>query len=773
MEFLAKSDPELSLKDHIDDCLHILEELKSCFTASTLFLDQWNLDFWGTVRLSIIFHDLGKGHSQFQRLLRKQSHQWQSQRHELFSLPFVESLQVDSDLRRKVILIVAGHHKSFNDLLKYLDRYKSNQGNPFDFIMDDLLDFNDEFEKIDQGAIQSLLSISYNVKVKNVRPVHPERFIGGYLEKVSSGAAAMDPDYWILTLLLGALKTCDHLGSAQIKKIEVVEDSHFAFLDRKRKSLIAFEEDLYEHQIQCGEAIGNVLLTAPTGSGKTECAMLWLRNQLKYFGQGRAFYVLPFTASINAMFERLRDQDNGLGEDKVGMLHGKLNDFLYDYFDEFQFDVKAKKEEIRSLTEKFRTIYTPLKVVTPFQLLKHLFGLRGFEQGLFQYVGGYFIFDEIHAYSPIVFAQIKVLLEILTKKLNAKVLVMTATLPSFLKDELKTLGKLLEINANVHLYRRFDRHQITLCKGLLSENLGSIIVDIKQGKRVLVVCNTVKESQDVYRILKVHAATSVLLHSSFTGEDRSVHERYLIEGENCKGTSIQLLVGTQAIEVSLDIDFDVLYTEPAPLDALIQRFGRVNRRRNKGICQVTVFSENVSSVKFIYRPDLIRKTLSAVADIISKDSGLIKEERLQTYIDQVYNKWHSRDYESFLNTYQFLKSSVNYLYPMLQSQRTEQDFYKQFDGVKVLPIGLKSRYIEYLSKFDFIGAERLKVQIRRKKFAHLTNEGNATLFQDSHVFQGESQVLTVSFWVLNKKYDSELGLLFDEQEVWDVSDQIE
>ena len=43
-----------------------------------------------------------------------------------------------------------------------------------------------------------------------------------------------------------------------------------------------------------------------------------------------------------------------------------------------------------------------------------------------------------------------------------------------------------------------------------------------------------------------------------------------------------MLVGTQTIEVSLDIDYDICFTEPAPIDALIQRFGRVNRRKNDG-----------------------------------------------------------------------------------------------------------------------------------------------------------------------------------------------
>ena len=70
--------------------------------------------------------------------------------------------------------------------------------------------------------------------------------------------------------------------------------------------------------------------------------------------------------------------------------------------------------EKKNLIETYKTLVTPVKVTTPFQLLKHIFGLKGFEKGIFEWCGGYFIFDEIHAYNPAVFAQIKVLLEFAT-----------------------------------------------------------------------------------------------------------------------------------------------------------------------------------------------------------------------------------------------------------------------------------------------------------------------------------------------------------------------
>jgi len=214
----------------------------------------------------------------------------------------------------------------------------------------------------------------------------------------------------------------------------------------------------------------------------------------------------------------------------------------------------------------------PFKVATPFQLLKSIFGLKGFEKGIFEMSGGYFIFDEIHAYDPEVTAQIKVLIEFATQFLDVKVCLMTATLPTFLKKELAdAIGEHTEINADAKLYNSLIRHRIKVAGGLLSDHIDEIQQRLDVGDKVLVVSNTVKQAQVIYNCLE--ASKKVLLHSAFNGVDRNKKEAELMWGE------VKLLVGTQAIEVSLDIDYDVIFTEPAPLDALLQRFGRVNRHR--------------------------------------------------------------------------------------------------------------------------------------------------------------------------------------------------
>lgn len=769
MELLAKSNPRISLKEHIEDCLKIGEFLKICFPKTNEIIPQVN--FWNLLRISVIMHDLGKAHSEFTKVLLGLKNDWNRQRHELFSLPFIGGLDIDEPAKQLIKLVVAGHHKDFGQLNRdYVSNTYLRENTDDEFGDDGLLSYEEEFKKVKAAEVISLLKNYFQISLDKYSVRSPQKLILSYLNQCATGKFNIQtPDYFILLLLFGALKQCDHLGSAQVKEIYYLHEYCFQFLENQRRKLIIEKKDFYAHQLKCGEVCGNAILTAPTGSGKTESAMLWLKNQLKDNGQGRTFYVLPFTASINAMFERLSDDKKGLGKEEVGMLHGKLQDYLYEYLDDAQYKDSTKKEAIIEIKDKFKTLITPLKVVTPFQLIKHLFGLKGFEKGIFEWVGGYFIFDEIHAYSPEVFAQIKVFLEYVTRNLKGKVFIMTATMPSFLRLELEeAIGNFTSVQAEKRLYEIFNRHQVILKEGLLSENLHLIKKDLEAGGKVLVVCNTVVQSQEVFKKLKASATNSILLHGAFTGEDRTNHEKALKEGEKDEINPIQLLVGTQAIEVSLDIDYDVIYTEPAPIDALIQRFGRVNRKRDKGICPVIVFKEANKNDKYIYNPEIVRSTIQVFDKIISEANGILEEDKLQDYIDIVYPSWNMRDKEAFENIYQLLKySTENQLQPFIHSKASEDDFYKQFDGIKVLPLKLKERFEAYLSQYDFIGAERLKVQIRKNKFAQLISENDQNLIKTSYTFESNNEkLISFPYWILTKRYDTKIGLIYDEQEVW-------
>lgn len=654
---LAKSEPKTSLKQHIDDCLNIYIQLRDIIpNIPSCYRDS----FWKELRSSVILHDIGKVHSEFQNFLRGERNAWYYQRHELFSVYVALNSSCKDILRGNGLIAILGHHKSLYDLYDFVKRnYTIDKWN----IEDNGLSFEEECKKLDRITLRNFLHW-YGIEVIS------DNYIDIYsiIRRACKATKGLKEETTLkMLLLVGGLKHCDHLASAGITRLVSLKEEDFHFLD----SLF-----LYEHQKLDGSVVGNVVLSAPTGSGKTESAMSWLRCQVRERGMGHVFYILPFTASINAMYERLQFN---IGEDKVGLLHGKLSQ----YIDEKMSWSSENCAIVKKMIEDYRTMVTPVKVVTPFQLLKHLYGLKGFEKGLFEWVGAYFIVDEIHAYDSKVFAQIIVLLKIVTTYFNARVHVMTATLPSYMLKELESvLYPLQHITATKDLYERFRRHQIGIIHGKLVDKIYMIQRDLDKGEKVLVVCNTVDEAQTVFGLLD--SRNKVLLHGRFNGRDRIKKEKELLNN------NISLLVGTQAVEVSLDIDYDVLYSSPAPIDALIQRFGRVNRKCQKNICPCYIFDELGDGDCFIYKNNkVIKRTIEAFKTILKEENGIIKEENLQQYIDYVYPSWDDAEEAQFKDTMRlFEKYILEEMFPLDYDDIREQDYNSQFDGNKVLPISL-------------------------------------------------------------------------------------
>ncbi|MCX8095835.1 MAG: CRISPR-associated helicase Cas3', partial [Caldisericia bacterium] len=118
------------------------------------------------------------------------------------------------------------------------------------------------------------------------------------------------------------------------------------------------------------------------------------------------------------------------------------------------------------------------------------------------------------------------------------------------------------------------------------EKIKQILNQAENGKRVLVILNTVSQAQDVYeKLIKLNRPNIkiFLLHSRFSLEDRKLKEVNILNNEfknpkPLKEKEGKILITTQVVEASLNIDADVLFTEICPLDSLVQRMGRVVRR---------------------------------------------------------------------------------------------------------------------------------------------------------------------------------------------------
>jgi CRISPR-associated endonuclease/helicase Cas3 len=422
----------------------------------------------------------------------------------------------------------------------------------------------------------------------------------------------------------GLLMGADHFASSLIDKTEsqtkrIFKTPNLSFYNR--------ENELYPLSLKNAQSEKrHTIVVASTGAGKTD----YLFRRCKR----RVFYTLPFQASINAMYKRVgNDLEKDNPDIDIRVLHST------------SVIVKRKEEEETALQN---LIGSSVKILTPHQLATIALGMKGYEAMILDLKGCDVILDEVHTYSGVSQALVLKLIEIL-KFLNCRIHIGTATMPSILYRKIKELlgADVLEMKLADAELDFFDRHVIHKIESF--EDAKHIIEDaVLNNQKVLIVMNTVKQSQDVYGFIKeVYPNTaSLLLHSKFKREDRNLKEKQLLGlDENGKptnefntGNKACIVVSTQIVEVSLDISFDVMITATAPLDSLIQRFGRINRKRNK---------ETIGKYKDVYviaPPESDKEAKPYDLNILQKsfdvlkDGEILKERELQSIIDQVFTE---------------------------------------------------------------------------------------------------------------------------------------
>lgn len=721
---------------------------------------QWHCLYWAA-----FLHDFGKAAHGFQRRL-KGGPPW-PHRHEVLSLGFVDAIAHDfsEEEQRWLVAAIVSHHR---DAAEIAELY------PPGLRKDPLIELcNDLPEQTAQGLLTWLdtcanpwrdqLGIGQVVAAITPQPcrVNPERvrhWLGEYQRWVDQLASShtAKTDRLPGILLRGLITTADHLASAHLHSMPAPIRCSWESLFTGKK--------VYPHQQDSAKQSGRTtFLMAPTGSGKTEAALAWALGDGTQ-AAARIFYVLPYQASMNAMYDRLRHL---FGEQAVGLQHGRAAQALYARFrdgEEWSASIARRIQWEKNLNLLHAR---PLKVLSPYQLLKALFQLRGFEAMLTDYTQAAFIFDEIHAYEPERLALITGLMRYLRQYLNARFLVMSATFPSLIIDRLThALGKPAMVQATPDIFARFRRHKLHLRDGELidPETIQEIANRVQAGQQVLVCANTVARAQ-MLRDLLAQAALKeeqlILLHSRFTYRDRNRIEQTI--RDRCTHGSGQraplALVATQVVEVSLDIDLDTIYTDPAPLEALLQRFGRVNRRGTKGIAPVYVFRQPTDGQGVYGRHrdptqagHIVRVTLT---ELERHDGEVIDEATVQEWLDRIYvdplldQQWR----ETFERMQQQVDLIINGLCPFKSDDQREEEFDKMFDGVDVVPQCFERVYIDLLMNEHFIEANDYLVSISKQRFAILRSQGKLQPAESG----GQRHI-----WIAQTPYDSRNGLSFGD-----------
>ncbi|MBA3534907.1 MAG: CRISPR-associated helicase Cas3' [Ardenticatenales bacterium] len=725
----------------------------------------WHLLFWAG-----FLHDFGKAASGFQEVLR-QGPKW-PHRHEVLSLAFMDWIAAAFSVEEQawVVAAIASHHKDasiIQELYPVPDDPDDDQLRPRVAELSEetirglwrwLAECSAGWIKdlgLDSLGVEPLTPMEKEQALLLVQKRGAERiyhWLKVYRRFVQEIEDDNDQALTIATLTLrGHIINSDHSASAHAGALPRLAFS----ADEMLSSRGLLREKLFAHQVEAETINGSALLIAPTGSGKTEAALLWAASQaISKGGLPRLFYTLPYQASMNAMKLRLEES---FREGMVGLQHGRGLLALYRLLLEREYDPRSAAQQARWSRNLARLNYPPVRIFSPYQMLKGFYRLKGYEALLSDYHGAAFIFDEIHAYEVERLALILKSIEYLARHFDARFLIMSATFPTLIRNWLnQALGNLPEITATSELFQEFTRHRLFLLGGelLSEEGVERIVMDAQAGKSVLVVCNLVDRAQSVYDELRIRLAESniqiELLHGRFNMRDRSAKEKLV---RNAAGSKSQerkpiVLVATQVVEVSLDIDLDTIYTDPAPLEALIQRFGRVNRQRlQRGLASVHVYQEPNDGQK-IYDPDLISRTLM----ILSRENGkTIDESAVGKWLDEIYEGEIAQRWVAAFERVaaEFEASCIRTLRPFEASRELEQMFYRAFDSIEVLPASLLQEY-ETLWKEDPILAGELLVSIRWGRYCALANKGQ--------ILPAAPEAKLPA--IVEAYYDSEVGLDF-------------
>ena len=223
-------------------------------------------------------------------------------------------------------------------------------------------------------------------------------------------------------LYRGTMLLADRLGSADASQLLALELP-------PAETLVS--DTLRDYQNEAARASGAVLLVAPTGSGKTEAALIWARQQqIESSLHQTLVYLLPYQASLNAMHRRLQEVLHA----DVGLLHGRSTLALFRQLLSDGYDSHDATRVARRARNLAGLQQPAVQVATPYQLLRAAYRLPGYEMIWAGLYGAMIVVDELHAYDPHRSGLILGLLRRLIRDWGAQVCAMTATMPTWLRS---------------------------------------------------------------------------------------------------------------------------------------------------------------------------------------------------------------------------------------------------------------------------------------------------------------------------------------------------
>lgn len=507
-----------------------------------------------------------------------------------------------------------------------------------------------------------------------------------FRNNVYTGKYIPDSNAWKEYLLIkGLLNKFDYTVSAGYENAESVIDLHEKKLVKNIEKFLNGKELRPAQKFMKMNRDKNLIVIAPTGSGKTEASLLWMNGE-------KSFYTLPLKVSSNAIY--LRIKENYEYKD-VALLH---SDAMAVYLREYN-----GNEDIGEKYERSKMLSQPLTVCTVDQLFRFVYRALGTEIFAATLKYSKLVLDEIQAYEPRVIATIIYGLKMI-QEMGGKFAIITATFPPVLKYFMEQYGLVegkqyifKDFTGKEYQVEKYPRHKVEIRHSEM--NLDEIRLRGKN-RKVLVICNTVSKAQKLYK--KLEGENVWLLHSKYIRRDRAFLERKIM-GFSESGES-GIWITTQIVEASLDIDFDILYTEMCTADSLLQRMGRCNRKGRycPNEANIVVFDNRngVSEGKrrSVYEDKLYDRSL----ELLSKyEHILFSEDKKTAYMNEVYSVDGVKETIYFENIQKDLKL-FSEIHPTEYS--ADEAEVRDIRSVTIVP---ENVYVENQNLFEY-GVEFLK-----------------------------------------------------------------
>ncbi|GAA1244984.1 CRISPR-associated helicase/endonuclease Cas3 [Kitasatospora nipponensis] len=740
-----------------------------------------NGQYWDAVALAAVSHDAGKVAAGFQDMLAGRSRSW-GERHEVLSLGFLPALVPDPELRSWVAAGVATHHRPLT----------GTTGRDLELLYAGALleELADRFGPLDDRTIAAadlwLRTAATTVGLPCAAPrphdaLTSERLVAAahqLLEQVlQRWGRRVSPEQGLSAVLLqGAVTLADHLSSAH-GSLDTHQPFDATFRPKLEAGLAEQGRHLRAHQVDAAEVSGHLLLRAPTGSGKTEAVLLWAARQatelaMKTGGIPRVFFTLPYLASINAMADRLGDL---LGDRHlIGIAHSRAASYHLttaigspdgtddDTHDPCHADAAAKALARAAAT---RLTKETTRVGTPYQLLRAALAGPAHAGLLVDAANSVFILDELHAYDPRRLGYILAAAK-LWERLGGRIAVVSATLPDVLAELFSTNLASPTRLVDAPDLALPDRHRLAVRPHHLTDpqTVDEIRESLDRGQSVLVVANNVAHARDLFAELAPHARerhgddAALLLHSRFRRMDRNriekrIRERFAtVDAPGQHARRPGLLIATQVVEVSLDIDLDVLFTAAAPLEALLQRFGRINRTAARQPADVIVHAPTWTTRRGqagdfadgIYPRQSVE---DAWHRLVGHHGNLIDETQATAWLNAIYAGDWGQQWSAEVTDHRdsFERALLTFPAPFADRTHLTETFDELFDGTEAILDQDRDAYAQALA--DAGGAPgRLNADQYLIPMPHWA--GPLTTYER-----------TLNIRIIHGDYDPDLGLL--------------